>query len=118
MEVKELTKTCFLPEGSYEMKLVAPKGVPAHKITFKLEKGIFQAQVETEHGLQPAEHLRIQERHILWQQFGGTPGTELFEYDMEIFPGNVMLGKCYRIDVSAEEAPASPVLAEAMEAEA
>lgn len=110
--IKEITATCFLPDGTYTMRLMAPKGTPEHTITFQLENGIYQAKIQTEHGLQTAKHLQIHERHILWQQFGGTPGTELFQYDMEIFPGNLLMGRCYRIDVPAEEAPASPVIAE------
>ncbi len=110
--IKEMTATCFLPDGTYTLRLMAPKGTPEHTITFKLENGVYRAEIQTEHGPQTAKHLKIQEHHILWQQFGGTPGTELFQYDMEIFPGNLLMGKCHRIDVPAEEAPASPVIAE------
>lgn len=115
MIIQDIMTACFLPQGTYAMRLLAPKGTPQHTITFKQENGIYQAEVVTEHGPQQARNIKLGDRRISWRQFGGTPGTELFEYDMEIFPGNVLLGKCYRVDVPAEESPSSPVVAEAIE---
>lgn len=107
-----MTQNCFLPEGIYHLNILAPKGTPEHIIEFKLEHGIYQAKIQTEHGPQEAKHLHLGDKSVSWQQMGGTPGTELFQYDMEIFPGGFLMGKCYRIDVPEDEAPASPVIGE------
>lgn len=114
MSIREVAETCFLPQGEYTLSLLAPKGTPSHRIIFELKDGIYQAEVITEHGHQWAKQIVLGERKIAWTQLGGTPGTEVFRYEMEIFPGNVLVGKAYRIDVPAEEGPASPVVAEAV----
>lgn len=110
--IQELMDTCFIPQGRYTLRILAPKGTPEHHITFSLEEGVYRARVETEHGTQPAKKLAVNGKNVTWQQLGGTPGTELFRYDMEIFPGGLLMGKCLRIDVPEEEAPPSPVVAE------
>ena len=110
--IAELMDTCFLPDGRYTLRIVEPKGTPAHEIVFQLAGGVYQAEVTTEHGTQRAKALTLGDRKISWQQLGGSPGTELFQYDMNIFPGGLLMGRCRRIDVPAHEAPPSPVIAE------
>ena len=110
--IQELMSTCFIPQGRYALRILAPKGTPEHHITFSLESGVYRAEVETEHGLQKAGALAVNGKTVTWRQLGGTPGTELFQYDMEIYPGGFLMGRCYRIDVPENEAPPSPVIAE------
>ena len=113
--IRELMDTCFIPQGRYALRILAPKGTPEHRITFLLKDGVYRAEVETEHGQQKANGLAVNGKTVVWQQLGGTPGTELFQYEMEIFPGGFLMGKCWRIDVPVEEAPPSPVIAERYE---
>ena len=102
--IKEMMQTCFVPEGIYHLNILAPKGTPEQIVDFQLK-----------HGVQQAKQLRLGDKTVSWQQLGGTPGIELFQYDMEIFPGGFLMGKCYRIDVPADEAPPSPVIGEPSE---
>lgn len=104
--------SCFLPEGVYHLRILRPKGIPEYQITFELIKGVYQAQVITEHGAQRVQSLTLGHKKISWQQFGGTLGKECFQYEMEIFPEGLLMGSCRRIDVPEEEAPLSPVIAE------
>lgn len=113
--IKEMMQTCFVPEGIYHLNILAPKGTPEHIVDFQLKHGVYQAKIQTEHGFQQAKHLRLGDKTVSWQQLGGTPGIELFQYDMGIFPGGFLMGKCYRIDVPADEAPPSPVIGEPSE---
>lgn len=110
--IKELKETCFIPMGKYSLTLLAPKGTPVHTIEFFAQNGVLSAKVITEHGEQQAKNIVLGDHFVSWRQLGGTPGTELFQYDMKLYAGDVMLGEAYRVDVDEEESLESPVVAE------
>ncbi len=112
--IQELKQTCFIPQGKYTLNLLAPKGTPEHVIEFSVSNGVLSAEVTTEHGKQMCTDISINGNRVCWRQFGGTPGTEHFQYDMKLYAGDVMLGDAYRIDVSDDESLESPVVAERM----
>lgn len=115
VSIQELMQTCFLPQGTYRLQILSPKGVPAHQITFSLEGGIYSAVVTTEHETQKARNLRVNGNVISWEQMAGSYGDERFLYEMKIYPEGIMLGDSRRNDVPREESPESPVLAELIE---
>ena len=110
--IKELKETCFIPMGRYSLKMLAPKGTPEHVIEFIAQNGVLRAQVTTEHGEQEAENITFSGGVVTWRQYGGTSGTELFEYKMKLYAGDVMLGEAYRVDVDESESLESPMVAE------
>ena len=85
---------------------VAPEPPPPHTITFTECAGIPVAIYESEHGKQIVGHFCYSTDTIRFTALAGTPGDELFFYEVHI-DGDKITGEAYR-----EGLPHSPLSGE------
>lgn len=99
-------------DAEYELQILAPPDIPAHYIRFDTGGEALTGRHTNEHESQEMVDLARSGDHICWRAKAGSHGDELFQFEMRLFMGGVMVGTARRCDIGGFQ-PESPVVCRA-----
>lgn len=98
-------------DGTWVLQYLAPAGISAHLVSFSYdEDGALVVDYASHHSQgvnftlkQKASFAEYDGKgNLCFRVMCGGPGNELFEYHMEYYRGDVMLGYAQRVDMDVE----------------
>lgn len=96
-------------DAEYTFQILAPSGIPAHKIRFSYEDGVLKGTYVTEHKEQEMRELTRSGCDISFKADAGSHGDEVFYTRLRLYQGGIMLGTTLQLRTDDVCAP-SPVL--------
>ena len=100
---------CMDMDSEYRCQILAPNGIPEHKLRFRYEGDVLKGEYITEHGSQPMRELTKNGTEITFKAMAGSHGDELFYTKLERYQGGIMLGTTMQLRTDDVNAP-SPVV--------